>query len=80
MDELKELLYTNHQFDDLQIMLVFKKIGEIGDIILFKYDGLRTDNHFTVVITSPSEKFESIRFDANDLSSAVIKALTKYIL
>jgi len=58
---------------------VFYTIGERRDIVIIKNDGVREQNQFTVVISSPKERFPSIRCDDSALSHAMKKALIKYI-
>jgi len=76
MEEIKELINSNEEFSDSQILAVFNIIGQTGDVIILKNDGLRDNNKFTVVI---SHSGESIRYDDSNLSNAVKKALQDYV-
>jgi hypothetical protein len=78
MDEIKNAIANNAELSDSQIIQVFHQIGNRGDAILFKNDGLREKDKFTVVIISSSGTFDSIRFDDMSLSSVLSKALRKY--
>ena len=78
MEKIKNAVYAGIELTNDQIIDAFKKIGAAGDIILIKNDGLRSENNFTVVISSPAKKIESIRYDASNLNIALTKCLQKY--
>lgn len=51
-----------------------------GDIVLVKFDGERSKNHYTVLITFPNGKGnDMIRADEDNLKTALVKVLNKYI-
>jgi imidazole glycerol phosphate synthase subunit HisF len=79
MDEIQSLLVEANEFTANQIIDVLVKVGERGDIIIIKNDGLRSLDNYTVVISSGSNKFESIRYDASNLSNAIKKVLKDYV-
>ena len=78
MENIKNLIDGHSGFDEKQIMSIFNQVGNEGDIIILKNDGLRVDKKYTVVITSGTGTFESIRNDSDDLVSAIKQVLTKY--
>jgi hypothetical protein len=80
MDSLESLINSKEPLSDSQIMFVFNQVGLAGDIILLKNDGPRAEAKFTVVILSGDEKFSGIRQDSDDLSFAIRKVLSKYIV
>ena len=62
-----------------ELMLdIFFSVGQRGDIIILKNDGIRESKKFSVIITSGKEAFESIRKDGDDLSEILKEVLTKY--
>ena len=78
VDQIDNMISENGILNDSQILQAFNQVAANGDIIIFKNDGLRENNKITVVITSPSEKFSSIRYDDVSLSAALSKALKRY--
>jgi hypothetical protein len=50
-----------------EIIDCLRIIEEHQDIIILKLDGVRKDNKFTVIITSGSSSFDSIRREGNDM-------------
>ena len=79
MDEIQNLLIKTTELTSDQIIDVLAAIGKKGDIIILKNDGLRHSNNYTVIISSGSSKFGSIRYDASNLSEALKKALRDYV-
>jgi hypothetical protein len=78
MNEFQNLLVDSRDLTADQIIEIFEKVGKRGDIIIIKNDGLRLSDNFTVVISSSSNKFDSIRYDANSISNAIRMALKNY--
>ena len=78
IQEIKNAVYNNIELSNDQIIHVFREFGADGNIIIYKNDGLRLDNKVTVVISSPTEKFNSIRYDDVTLGFALAKCLRKY--
>jgi hypothetical protein len=78
MANIKKTIQQNGELSDGEIMEVFSRIGHDGNIIIFKNDGIRQLDKFTVLITSPHGIFESIRYDSDTLNSAIVKALKDY--
>jgi len=78
MENIKDAIGSNKDLTNDQIIDAFKMIGAMGDIIIFKNDGLRSKNSFSVIISSSTGKFDSIRFDADSLNNALIACLRKY--
>ena len=78
MENIKEAIYSKNELTNDQIVDAFRNIGSIGDLFIIKNDGLRIKDNFTVVISSPADKFESIRYDDDSLNIALIKCLRKY--
>lgn len=63
-----------------ELIHCFEAVKEKGDIALIKFDGERTEKHYTVLITFPvSKKKEMIRADEDSLEIALIKVLKKYV-
>ena len=79
MEVIKELIYQDQELTGNQIIDIINEIGKMGDIILLKNDGLRDTDKYTVVITSSRNKFETIRFDSDNLSHAIKSAIENYI-
>ena len=83
MESIKQLisLLINQpeEFTSEQILDVFLKVGQEGDVIMLKNDGIREINSFSVIIISSRGLFESIRFDGGNLSEVVKIALSRYI-
>jgi len=78
MNEFQKLLVDSGDLTADQIFDIFEKVGKRGDVIIIKNDGLRPSDNFTVVISSSSNKFDSIRYDANSISNAIRLALKNY--
>lgn len=78
MDKINQLINETSDLTGNQIIDAITSIGNKGDVILIKNDGLRQSDNFTVVISSAKGYFESIRYDSSNLSSAVKKALDQY--
>jgi hypothetical protein len=78
MEEIKNAVYNNVELNNDQIIQAFQEIGASGNTVIFKNDGLRPEDKFTVVISSPTEKFSSIRRDDLSLSLALTNCLRKY--
>lgn len=76
MQQLKKIIDSNDAFSSEQILEIFNLVGENGDIILLKNDGLRDSRRFTVVIIHSGE---SIRIDDETLNSALKKSVNKYL-
>ena len=76
MDELRRFLDSEDDFSNDQILEIFNLVGENGDVILIKNDGIRDTRKFTVVITYSGE---SIRYDDETISDALKKAVKKYL-
>ena len=54
-------------------------VKDNGDVALIKFDGVRTENWYTVLITfSPGKKREIIRADGGNLEMALKKVLLAY--
>ena len=79
MKEIKILVDQDQQLTGDQIINIIAEIGRAGDIIIVKNDGLRLADNYTVVITSGTNKFDSIRYDSNDLDIALKNALRRYL-
>ena len=62
-----------------QILDVFLKVGQEGDVIILKNDGIREINTFSIIIIYSNSMFESIRIDGDNLSEVVKIALSRYI-
>ncbi len=56
----------------------FETVTGNGDTIMYKKDGLRSSQVYTVVITNTGGKFESIRCDRDTLSESIEDALKEY--
>jgi hypothetical protein len=78
MEKVKHAVLNGISLSNDQIIEAFQMIGSRGDIVIIKNDGLRSENKYTVVISSPSEKFASIRLDAESLEKAFSNCLNKY--
>ena len=78
MSDLKSAVLNNIELSNDQIMEAFQMIGSAGNIVIIKNDGLRTEKNYTVVIGSPTERFQSIRFDSNSLGMAFLNCLDRY--
>jgi hypothetical protein len=78
MNEIQSLLVDPRELTADQIIAVLEKVGKRGDIIIIKNDGLRSSDNYTVVISSSSNKFDSIRYDASSINNAIKKALIDY--
>lgn len=78
MNEIQSILVDSQEFSANQIIEALEKVGKRGDVIIIKNDGLRSSDNYTVVISSSSNKFDSIRYDASSLNNAIKKALKDY--
>ena len=58
----------------------FEMIGNNGDSIIYKKDGLRPRKRYTVSINSGTQSFEAIRCDDDSLSEAMKRAFQEYKL
>lgn len=76
MKQLKKFLESNNALSNDEVLEIFNIIGESGDVILLKNDGLRDACRFTVVIIRSGK---SIRYDDEALSGALKKALEEYL-
>lgn len=76
MEKIEELIAAGTELSPDQIMSIFEYVGQKGDVIVLKNDGLREHNKYTVVIIG---KGEPIRHDNNTLSSVLIECLKEYI-
>lgn len=79
MNEIQNLPFETNDLTSDQIIDTLAEVGKKGDIMIIKNDGLRSSDNYTVVISSGSNKFESIRYDAGNLSEAIKKALKNYV-
>lgn len=79
MNNLAKLNAQISEFTSVQILEIFIEVGKLGDIIIFKNDGQRKTNYFTVIISSGDGKFDSIRFDSKRLDDALRFSLTEYL-
>lgn len=79
MDFIKKTIEKqDSSFEEL--IECFEKIKETGEVIVIKFDGERESNSYTAFISFPDNKREMIRVDENDLRSALIRVLTKYVV
>ncbi len=78
-NKLELLANQKTAFTSEQMFEIFMEVGKLGDVIIYKNDGLREKNHFTVIIIPGDDKFERIRFDATELHMAVRLSLTEYL-
>jgi hypothetical protein len=78
MNDIRKIIDGGGALSEAQIIQVFNWVGEQGDIILLKHDGVREQYKFTVVIMSPTEKFRSIRLDGMELNVTLSKVLKEY--
>ena len=76
MEKIKELIATDTELSPDQILSVFEYVGQRGDVIVLKNDGLREHNKYTAVIIGTDG---TIRHDDATLSSALIWCLKEYI-
>lgn len=56
----------------------FEIVGNNGDSIVYKKDGLRLRKPYTVLINSVNQSFEPIRCDDDSLSEAMKRAFQEY--
>jgi hypothetical protein len=61
-----------------RLLSFFEDVGKLGDIIVYKMDGLREANKYTVYIASGNMSFETIRTDAPTLEEAVMRVSREY--
>jgi hypothetical protein len=78
LSTIRKAVFDNVELTNDQIIQVLNDIGEQGDIILLKNDGIRLENKYTVVIISGTEKFNSIRLDGAHLSQTLSACLRSY--
>ena len=76
MERLQELINEPNLLTGDQIFEVIELIGNNGDIIIIKNDGLRIEDKFTVVITFQGK---SVRSDRDNLNDALIECLKQYL-
>ena len=79
MQDIIKLIETEEKVSPDIILRCFQEIGDMGDIVIFKIDGERNENRYTIVISSPDMSFEAIRYDASTIEESLLKALKKYI-
>lgn len=79
MNEIESLIDDASEFTPNEVIKALEKVGNRGDIMIIKNDGLRTLDSYTVVISSGNNNFDTIRYDAISLSDAIKKALKDYI-
>ena len=83
MKSIKQIIsIAINQPDELtseQILDVFLKVGQEGDVIILKNDGIREINTFSIIIISSKGLFESIRIDGGNLSEVLKIAVSRYI-
>jgi hypothetical protein len=61
-----------------ELLNCFEILKDAGDNGIIKFDGLRKENHYTVVITINSLRDTNIRNDDSSLKGALVKALIRY--
>ena len=79
MKNIKDILVERKEISGDQVIKILDEVCENGDVMMIKSDGLRTSSKYTVVIGSSKQGFEPIRFDADILNDAILKALNEYI-
>jgi DNA-binding transcriptional regulator WhiA len=79
MNKTMKLVHAAQLSDNREELLnFFEKVGDLGDIIVYKMDGLRESNKYTVLISSGSMIFETIRCDGSSLADAITKSIVEY--
>lgn len=78
MQKILELIERKESVSPDILFKCFQEIGDAGDIVIFKIDGGRDDNQYTLVISSPDMSFEAIRYDASSIEESLLKALREY--
>jgi len=79
MKEIEKILNSELELSNDQVVEIFKIVGDNGDIIIIKNDGIRKEKPFTVVISSSNGKFESIRYDSEALNTALTYSVRRYL-
>lgn len=78
MATIREILNSSPSLADL--IRCFEIVKDNGDVALIKFDGARTENWYTVLITfPPGGEREMIRADESCLEMALRKVLLAYI-
>ena len=75
---ISEFISQSAELSAGQVINAFLAVGDLGDIILIKNDGLRENHKFTIVIAAAGGAFESIRTDGDNLSEVLKTTLRKY--
>ncbi|MBV4357147.1 hypothetical protein [Pinibacter aurantiacus] len=78
MDYIKEII-NKPDYSLEEIIGCFEKVKENGDVAVIKFDGERGENSYTVFVSFPTKKRDMLRADENDLKTALLKVLSKYI-
>lgn len=74
--ELKNILSN---ISKVSIDNIFSFFEKSGDIFIIKYDGIRLENKYTLMIMSKVGSFEMIRYDGNDLRKCLSVVLSGYL-
>lgn len=63
----------------VQIEDIFSFFEKSGDIFIVKYDGIRLEKKYTIMIMSKNNTFEMIRCDESNLRKGLLFALSEYL-
>lgn len=77
MDYIRSIIQKEKLTGD-DIVSCFDAVGKNGDVIIFKLDGVRKENKYSVIITSGNSTFEPIRRDASNLEDALKSVMSLY--
>lgn len=80
MKTIKKILDSIGTISHNDLFQCFETIGSSGDVAIFKIDGGRPSQRYTIVISSPNMSFEAIRYDSSTMEDSLRKALKEYIL
>ena len=61
------------------VVQAIDEVKKRGDVFVLKKDGERESKGYTIFITRPSTGAEMIRFDDDDLRTAITEVLCRYV-
>jgi hypothetical protein len=73
--ELRDLI-SNINLLHVEDVFAFFEISE--DILLLKYDGIRSANKYTMIIMGKDSRFETIRYEGLNLREGLRYVLSEY--
>ncbi|RAK63541.1 hypothetical protein DLM85_21305 [Hymenobacter edaphi] len=76
--ELSTLANSSAELAAEELLLIFQQVGARGDVMLYKHDGARSENRFTIMALISG--YEGVcRRDGDSLSVCVQDCLRQYL-